>query len=133
MIEYVVEDRGFRTPCWILPASHSEGYGRLTVEGRRVYAHRAVYLAVKGDLPAGTEPDHLCRQRACCNPDHLQAVTRRVNARRGARTKLTAAAVLDIRAMLAGGARQREAAATHGVTRQRVSRIARREEWADVA
>lgn len=132
MIEYNVEDRGYRTPCWILPASHSEGYARLTIDGRRVYAHRAVYEAVKGPLAPGYEPDHLCRQRACCNPDHLEAVTRSVNVQRGARAKLTPAAVRVIRAEAAAGVLQRELAERFGVARQRISKIVRREEWVTV-
>lgn len=45
--------------------------------------HRITYLFYVGPIPDGLELDHLCRVRACCNPDHLEAVTRLVNVRRG--------------------------------------------------
>jgi len=48
-------------------------------------AHRAVCELVCGPAPVGSEVDHLCRNRACCNPAHLEVVTLRENrARRNA-------------------------------------------------
>lgn len=70
--------------CWqwtgyLLP----NGYARVSVNGERQYAHRAVYEAVNGPIPAGLVIDHLCRNRGCANPDHLEAVTQRINVLRG--------------------------------------------------
>jgi hypothetical protein len=48
-----------------------------------VYVHRLAYEVFVGPIPDGLQIDHLCRQRACCNPDHLEAVTCRVNLLRG--------------------------------------------------
>jgi hypothetical protein len=42
-------------------------------------SHRAVYLTLKGSIPDGMDLDHLCRNPPCCNPDHLEPVTRREN------------------------------------------------------
>lgn len=51
--------------------------------GRLVMAHRITYEALVEPLAKGLELDHLCRQRACCYPNHLEAVTHAENVLRG--------------------------------------------------
>lgn len=75
------------TGCHVYTGATRNGYG-MTHEiqkGKRVYVpvHRVAYEAAKGPIPEGLHIDHLCRNRACCNPDHLEAVTKRVNTLRG--------------------------------------------------
>ncbi len=82
--QYRDEDRGYKTPCWIwLWCKDVNGYGRVRVDGAARLAHRATYILLRGDVPANLELDHLCRQPACINPDHLEPVTHLENMRRG--------------------------------------------------
>jgi HNH endonuclease len=71
------------TGCWIWDGSLVDGYGRLRVKGKGVYAHRFAYEMFVGPISPDKELDHLCRVRACCNPGHLEPVTRRENWERG--------------------------------------------------
>lgn len=71
--------------CHVWQGSKDEkGYGLFQAAGRRcVKAHRWIYEQTHGPIPAGLEPDHLCRVRACVNPEHLEPVTHRENVLRG--------------------------------------------------
>lgn len=72
------------TGCWFwLSELGGGGYGRLTVNGVRRSAHRLSYELIRGPIPEGLTLDHLCRQRSCINPDHLEVVTSRENSLRG--------------------------------------------------
>lgn len=70
--------------CWQWTASvNPKGYGRFNVSGRSQLAHRVVWAVLVGPIPTDTETDHLCRNRGCVNPDHLEMVSSRTNALRG--------------------------------------------------
>lgn len=70
--------------CWLWTGAHVwNEYGVVTVGGRQRYVHRVSYQALVGEVPAGLQLDHLCRQRCCVNPMHLEPVTQRENMRRG--------------------------------------------------
>lgn len=82
--EYLVEDRGFKTPCWIWNrAIYRHGYGQARVGNRVMGAHRMMWIRFKGSIPEGATLDHLCRSRLCVNPKHLQVVPGMVNSYRG--------------------------------------------------
>jgi len=80
----VVEDRGHSSRCWIATYTTDRGgYVALRYAGRMQKLHRLTYEALVGPIPSGFQIDHLCRQRACCNPAHLDPVTPRANTLRG--------------------------------------------------
>ncbi len=87
-MKIVADDRGHRTPCWIWHgAKQPNGYGVVNREGRTHRAHRWIYERFRQPVPSGMDLDHLCRQRDCVNPLHLEPVSRGVNLRRGDRGK----------------------------------------------
>jgi hypothetical protein len=77
--------------CWEWTAgTNGNGYGTFAIVpksairvGKRDYAHRISYRLAHGEIGDGLEIDHLCRNRGCVNPAHLEAVTRKVNQHRG--------------------------------------------------
>lgn len=70
--------------CWeFTGARGSSGYGNVRVDDAVVSVHRVVYEHMVAPIPEGLQIDHLCRNRCCCNPDHLEPVTSRENTRRG--------------------------------------------------
>lgn len=71
--------------CWEWTASlHPSGYGQFMYVGHRPRAaHRVAYEWLRGPIPEGLVLDHLCRNRTCVNPDHLEPVTHRENILRG--------------------------------------------------
>lgn len=77
---YTVDENG----CWRWSGAIKEnGYGCLSLDGRVRYTHRLAYELWVGPVPDGMQLDHLCRNRACMNPAHLEPVTPSVNVRRG--------------------------------------------------
>jgi hypothetical protein len=71
--------------CWIWTGGRRDrdGYGRVFDGGKEWLAHRAIYTRLVGPIPSGLTIDHLCRNRACVNPNHLEPVTHKINTLRG--------------------------------------------------
>lgn len=69
--------------CWEWTASTVDGYGRFRIGGTNRGAHIVAWEMLRGEISDGLQLDHLCRNRACVNPWHLDVVTLRVNTLRG--------------------------------------------------
>ena len=69
--------------CWEWTAAKSTGAGVFRLNGANVLAHRFAYEQLVGPIPTGLVLDHLCRNRACVRPDHLEPVTIGENVMRG--------------------------------------------------
>jgi hypothetical protein len=78
--KYTVQPNG----CWQWTAGKSwKGYGRFRLNGKQPQAHRVAYRLYRGPVPDDLVIDHLCRNRLCVNPDHMEITTNRVNCCRG--------------------------------------------------
>lgn len=70
--------------CWEWTAGrNTNGYGAINIARRQYRAHRVMYEWLVGPIPSGMDLDHLCRNRACVRPDHLEPVSRQTNLLRG--------------------------------------------------
>ena len=103
------------------------GYGDYStgVFGEKA-AHRIAWILSFGSIPKGLEPDHLCRNRKCFNPFHLELVTRKVNARRGARAKLSEEMAQQIRQVQGS---ERAIAEAFGVHRSTINAVRSGRTW----
>ncbi len=91
----------------------------------------AYYREKYGDIPAGMDLDHLCRNESCVNPDHLELVTHAKNCRRGRATKLTWAEVNEMRDLHGTKDwRGADLARRYHVTPTQVSNILKYRQWA---
>jgi len=121
---YIVEDRGYDTPCFIyVRRLDPEGYPMIG-DGKR--AHRRAYEQQVGPIPTGHHIHHLCGQKSCVRGDHLEAVTPTEHER--AHSSLTWDAVREIRA---SNKTHEELAREYGVTRSNIGYIRRCHTWVE--
>jgi hypothetical protein len=74
---------GLDPKCWTwIAALTSRGYGSVSHGGRIWSSHKLAYELLVGAVPDGLQIDHLCKNKPCCNPAHLEAVTGKVNCER---------------------------------------------------
>ncbi len=129
--EIAIEDRGYETPCWIWQrALHRLGYGSVNRVDQSKYAHVVYYTAKNGPVPEGLVLDHLCEQKDCVNPDHLEAITQTENIRRCRHTILTWKDVHEIRA-LRGKVSGVELARRYRVSKDAICKIHKNINWFD--
>lgn len=74
--------------CWVWNGRlDKDGYARAYYNKRDERVHRVMYEMLVGPIRKGKFLDHLCRNRVCVNPEHLEPVTSKVNTRRGAKDR----------------------------------------------
>jgi len=132
--QYLEQDCGYTTPCWVWQrALDYGGYGHMRINKRYRGAHRVYWERENGPIPDGLQLDHLCRNRPCVRPSHLEPVTHAENMRRGAGTTLTTAQVREIKELLGtGNITGQVIAARYGVCDQTVYDIANGRCWQNV-
>lgn len=84
----LIQDCGYRSPCHVWQGATSGdapmggGYGRMSLNGLTVAVHIVVFTHFYGYKPSNKHVDHLCNNRLCCNPEHLELVTPKENHKR---------------------------------------------------
>lgn len=82
----IITDSG----CWEWLGSKSNGgYGQFIINTKKLYIHRFIYEYYHGQICPDLQIDHLCRNRKCGNPNHLEQVTQQENISRGSRPNQT--------------------------------------------
>lgn len=127
-------DRGYSSFCWIWDgATNCYGYGYLHYKGIHHKAHRLTYTWYVGPITDGLQIDHLCRNRDCVRPDHLEEVTIEVNCQRGLQAKLNPEVVRFIRQSYdEGNWSMRSLANTFSVSYDTVHSVINRKTWRNI-
>jgi HNH endonuclease len=131
---------------WVSEGAESK-YGRLWDAGKRVPAHRWVFIQINGPIPDELNVCHTCDNPPCCRPSHLFSGTDKDNLADAARkghmkggtahlrgeqhgmAKLSDEKVTMIRSLVANGITQRAVAKATGMSKIQISRIVRRQNW----
>jgi len=131
--DYIERDCGYETPCWVWQRAFGHnGYGLAKCHGKMQNAHRFYWTRANGPIPTGMQLDHLCRNRACIRPSHLEPVSMTENVRRSASAKLTCAIVAEIRSSVLGTS-QAELARMYGVTASTINDVVHHRTWKNLS
>lgn len=81
---------GYKTPCWLWQGGNSGdgrggGYGRVYFDGGTLATHKALWIIVNGPITGKKQLDHLCENRGCMRPSHLELVPHKENQKRRSR------------------------------------------------
>lgn len=125
--------RGHKTPCWIWQGQLNHGgYARKVWRKKTFRVHRYLYQQRYGQIAEELQLDHLCKVRACVNPEHLEAVTAAENTRRSSLTKLTETDVRQIRRLRSEGLTLRTLASRFKVSKSNIVAVVGYRSWRDV-
>lgn len=137
--DWIIEDRGYETPCKIWQKYKIKGYGVRRISGHNVSMHRHAYEAAYGPIPKERHVHHLCEQPACVEHTHLSLRTPLRHISEHSRgegnysSKLTEDKVREIRRMSHEGLIQKDISLAFGVSRGMVGHIVRRDAWKHIA
>lgn len=117
--------------CWIWQRFKLRGYARGTTRG---YAHRQMWEAMHGPAPAGHDIHHVCRNTACVNPAHLEAVDLHIHRseHQRERSPLSEEKVREIRERAYAGESLELLGAEFGTSDQLIGQIVLGKRWPDV-
>lgn len=122
--------------CWQWQGTlnKSTGYGKKQFNGKSILAHRWVYESLLGEIPKDKVVNHLCSNRSCVNPHHLEIVSQADNCRHGKGSKLTTEQVREIKSLKANKVRgiSTTLAKKYNVSRQLISDIWAGRAWKDI-
>lgn len=111
------------TGCWNWQrCRNTHGYGSTAGGGKKTtgratkFAHRLFYEKLRGRIPPGMTIDHLCKNKSCVNPNHMEAVPQYENVRRGDQVKLSMDVARRIRADAMSGKTFRQLGKTWGIS-----------------
>lgn len=121
------------TNCWnwLKCIDKNTKYGRINIRRINYNAYKVFYELFKGLVPKGKHIDHLCRNRTCVNPDHLEAVSQGENNRRGNATILNEFKVFKIKEKLPYMS-HKAIAIEFGVSKSAIDHISSGNNWKDV-
>lgn len=118
------------TNCWEWKGRKKEGYAQFYTNGERLSAHRIMYEKYREKIPAKMTIDHLCKNKKCVNPSHLEAVSLIENIRRGSNTKINMNIAIKIKELYSSGNfKQKELASLYGIGQYEISRIVNERRW----
>jgi len=120
-----------QTPCWEwLKGKNRDGYGYLKSDDKFLRAPRFFYEQFIGKIPKNKVIDHLCRNRICVNPQHLEIVSVGENIRRGLNAKLNWEVIKEIKELYTiDKLYQHQIGKIFGVGQDEISRIINGRRW----
>ena len=119
--------------CWNWKGSIAmNGYGKLKFGKKYWSAHRLSYFLTHGKLTEGLTIDHLCHNKRCVNPDHLEEVPFKINAQRRSTSILDQKKVSEIKKLYKTGRSQYYISKLFGVVQPQISNIINNKRWSNV-